>query len=36
VSDLMLPLIQMWWVIRGLDFELSGGKWNPVSHVIEL
>jgi hypothetical protein len=36
LPDLMLPLVQLWWVIRGLDFELSGGEWNPSSHTQKL
>lgn len=30
-SSSMKPLVQLWWVIRGLDFEITAGGWNPVS-----
>ena len=31
LPELAYPLVQLWGVLRGLDFDLSAGEWNPVS-----
>jgi hypothetical protein len=36
LPDLLFPVVNLWWVIRGLDFDLSGGEWSPVSHSEKL
>jgi hypothetical protein len=32
LPELAYPLVHLWWVLRGLDFDLSSGEWKPVSH----